>query len=107
MPIYEFKCPDGHVTEILASVEHDKVRVCDCGKYSKQIPSLTTFRFAGRPVINDAGGDDPWEGTPLAGMGEPNVLTYKSDKLFMDQSRVSGKAKPVDWAQKVAEAQAP
>jgi hypothetical protein len=43
----------------------------------------------------------------LAGKGEPNVLTYKSDKIFIDQAKASGRAKPVDWAQKIAEAQAP
>ena len=107
MPIYEFQCDLGHVTEALLPVEHEKTLDCRCGEIASQIHSRVSFKFAGRVEIND-GNDDPWEGTPLEGMGEPDVLRYKSDKIFVDQGKktpVGARNRPEDWAQKVALAQ--
>jgi hypothetical protein len=64
--------------------------------------------MAGKPVVNDY--DDPWEGTSLEGKGEPNTLTYESDKIFLDtgkKTQVGGKARPVDHAKRIAQAQPP
>lgn len=108
MPRYDFRCTLGHVTEKYLPIEHLKYGVCECGEASIQIPSRIAFKIVGKAVYNDC--DDPWEGTPLEGQGEPNVLTYKSDKIFIDQGKktqVGGRAKPVDWGRKIAEAQAP
>jgi len=49
MPLYDYKCPDGHVTEVLLRVnEIPKAMVCHCGQLAlKQIgmPALTPGRW--------------------------------------------------------------
>ena len=111
MPLFDFRCTNGHVNEIFVALEHDKWQPCPTCTFSAfQMPAAPTFvfNFKGKIVVNDY--DDPWEGTPLAGGGEPNTLTYKSDKIWLDTGKVTsqgGGTKPVDYAQRIAEAQPP
>lgn len=108
MPIHRFRCCNKHVTEHIVPLEHNKWQPCGtCEMMAYQIPSTCNFR--GFTIsVNDY--DDPWEGTGLEGGGEPNTLTYESDKIQVDlgkKTQVSGKAKPVDYAKRIAEAQPP
>ena len=74
-----------------------------------QIVSAPNVRFSWVIPVNDSS-DDPWEGTPLEGKGEPNTLKYESDKPFLDvgkRTQVNGRQKPVDYAAQVAKAEPP
>ena len=107
MPLHLFRCANHHVTEHLVPLDHAKWQQCpECEMMACQIPSAPHFKISGVIPVNDSN-DDPWEGTRLEGAGEPNVLTYKSDKIQVDlgkKTQVGGKAKPVGWAQRIAEA---
>ena len=88
MPIYEFRCCNHHVTEMLLPMEHDKWQPCAvCEMKGYQIPSRYSTSCAKREnwlgremLVNDA--DDPWAGTPLEGGGEP----AERDKLTRDRA---------------------
>jgi putative FmdB family regulatory protein len=45
MPLYDFRCPQGHVTEVFAKVsDRENPQTCDCGAQSERVllkpPSL-------------------------------------------------------------------
>lgn len=110
MPLHHFRCCEGHVSEILVPLEHLKWQKCEhdgCTYMAYQIPSCPNFRINNGTIpVDDS--SDPWEGTPLEGGGEPDVLRYRSDKIFLDngkKTQPNGRAKPVDWGRRIAEAQ--
>ena len=50
--IFDFKCPDGHVTERLIDVDLRRIR-CECGKEAKRITSPV------KCMLDGASGDFP------------------------------------------------
>lgn len=52
MPLYDFKCPDGHTFEALAKPE--EVRECSCGKPAVAMLGAPAFTFKG-PGFYDKG----------------------------------------------------
>lgn len=84
MPVYEYRCPDGHVTEqSFLMAEKPKTIECGwCGETAPWIPS----RFQAWPeVCNRAAIDRPadiFHGTPLADSDGVNQHAYQSKKAF-------------------------
>jgi len=97
MPLYEYRCPNGHIQEdIVIRFADAKASIpCPCGEEATRLFGRPNFKLGWVPVVNDSG--DVWDGTPLADVDKVNPLTYKSKKLFLDKGRktqVSGKSKP-------------
>lgn len=90
MPIYEFRCCNGHTTEHILPLDHAKWQPCGkCTFMGYQIPSA--FRMPCAKIVEKDGEyfklndcDDPWRGTALEGGGEPDPRTYKSSKVQLD-----------------------
>ena len=88
MPIYEYICELGHVTEeIYPSLEASPVEAqCPhCDGYNIRIVSAPSFKLGWVPVVNDSG--RVWDGTPLEGTDGKNPLYYKSKKLQFDMAK--------------------
>lgn len=48
MPIYEYRCPDGHRFEVLQSMSDDPVSVCEvCGKPVERVLHQIAVHFKG------------------------------------------------------------
>ena len=47
MPIYEFECPEGTVTEKVTRMNTDKIECPKCGRKAKKIISSCTFKLKG------------------------------------------------------------
>ena len=48
MPIYEYKCPDGHAFEVVQSMSDDPVTVCEvCGKPVERVFHPIAVHFKG------------------------------------------------------------
>jgi len=47
MPLYDFRCEDGHAFERLAKMDQRTVN-CDCGKPAARLPSAAGLSFKGR-----------------------------------------------------------
>jgi putative FmdB family regulatory protein len=48
MPIYEYKCPDGHTFEVFQSMTDDPVTVCEvCGKPVERVFRPVAVHFKG------------------------------------------------------------
>jgi putative FmdB family regulatory protein len=47
MPVYEFECPDGTVTERLVKVGTETIACPECGKKAKKIISQCAFELKG------------------------------------------------------------
>lgn len=47
MPVYEFECPDGTVTERLVKIGTREIRCPECGQQAKKILSQCTFALKG------------------------------------------------------------
>ena len=47
MPIYEFECPEGTVTEKVTPMNTDHVKCPKCGQNAKKILSSCTFKLKG------------------------------------------------------------
>jgi putative FmdB family regulatory protein len=47
MPVYEFECSDGHVTEKLVSMGKKHTRCAKCNKVAKKILSPCSFELKG------------------------------------------------------------
>ena len=88
MPIYEFLCPEGHLTEHWWHLADEARRevVCRCGMQACRIVSMPAFHVAetdpetGLKVFRG----NPWEGTPLEDDDGINPAHYKSDKIQID-----------------------
>ena len=97
MPLYEYRCPNGHSQEIVYLRYEDSPTSipCDCGEEQRRLMGRPNFKLTWIPIVNDSG--DVWDGTPLEDVDKVNPLTYKSKKLFLDKGKktqVSGKSKP-------------
>ena len=44
MPVYEFECPQGHVTEELVPMGTKHTKCAKCSKKAKKIPDRNTIR---------------------------------------------------------------
>jgi putative FmdB family regulatory protein len=91
MPLYEYECDNGHVSEELFSSfsEAPNDLTClSCFGTSRRIVSLPSFKVGWKMVVNDSG--RVWDGTPLEGTDGVNELYYKSKKPQFD---MAGKAK--------------
>ena len=88
MPIYEFKCAEGHITEHWwhLACESRKEVMCACGKQAIRIISMPSFHVpeidkeTGLPVFRG----NPWEGTPLEDDDGINPMQYESTKAQVD-----------------------
>lgn len=89
MPLHNFRCMNGHVSEILVPLEHSKWQNCEhegCDMMARQILSVPSFSLKWKPAPYDV--KDPFEGIKsLSGKAGPNPLTYKSDKVFLDRGK--------------------
>ena len=87
MPLHIFRCQNGHSSEILVPMEHDKWQACPhCDMKAYQVPSTPAFHLSWAKAMYDV--KDPFEGIKsLEGKSGPNELYYKSDKIFVDQGR--------------------
>lgn len=47
MPVYEFECPEGTVTERIVKVGTETINCPECGKKAKKIISQCTFELKG------------------------------------------------------------
>lgn len=47
MPIFEYECSQGHVTEDISSVKHKTKKCEECGRRAKRIMSSMLFQFVG------------------------------------------------------------
>jgi len=47
MPVYEFECPKGTVTERIVKVETDTIDCPECGEKAKKIISQCSFELKG------------------------------------------------------------
>ena len=47
MPIYEFKCPNGRITEGLVRMDTKEIECPKCHKKAKKIISLCSFELKG------------------------------------------------------------
>jgi putative FmdB family regulatory protein len=47
MPCYEFKCPEGTITECLVPMGTEVIKCPKCNKKAKKIMSPCTFKLAG------------------------------------------------------------
>lgn len=47
MPIYEFECPEGTITERVASMDTEEIECPKCGKKAKRIISRCSFELKG------------------------------------------------------------
>ena len=47
MPIYEFECPEGTITERYASMETEEIECPKCGQKAKRIISCCSFELKG------------------------------------------------------------
>jgi putative FmdB family regulatory protein len=47
MPVYEFECPEGTVTEKLVKMDTKQIECPKCGKPAKKIMSQCTFELKG------------------------------------------------------------
>lgn len=47
MPIYEYQCPEGTVTEKMARMETKEIKCPKCGRTAKRIISSCTFKLKG------------------------------------------------------------
>ena len=92
MPLHIFRCMNGHESEILVPMEHDKWQPCPhegCGMRACQVPSCPAFHLSWSKAAYDV--KDPFEGIKnLSGKAGPNPLTYKSDKIFFDKGASKG-----------------
>jgi putative FmdB family regulatory protein len=89
MPIYEYECKRGHVSESLAASfegAEDELQCPHCDGYAVRRISSPNVKLAWVPVMIDST-KEIWDGTPLEGTDGVNQVHYKSDKLFIDQGR--------------------
>ena len=87
MPLYEYRCDDGHTTEELApSFEESatSIQCTFCRRVAKRVISLPNMKLAWVPTVVDTA-KEIWEGTPLEGTDGVNTVHYRSDKIFVDQ----------------------
>lgn len=47
MPVYEFECPEGTVTEKLVRMDTREIKCPKCGKKAKKIMSCCSFELKG------------------------------------------------------------
>ena len=47
MPVYEFECPQGHITEKLTRMGTNRVQCSQCTRRAKKIMSTCTFELKG------------------------------------------------------------
>ena len=87
MPIREYRCPEGHLSEGIygRGLEPTSIQCPACHSYAVKIASAPAFALSWVPATYDV--KDVWEGTPLAGGGEPNKFTYKGDSIFVDHGQ--------------------
>ncbi|MFZ2040679.1 MAG: zinc ribbon domain-containing protein, partial [Desulfobacterales bacterium] len=47
MPVYEFKCPDGTITERLVRMDTEEIECPTCGQKAAKIMSQCSFKLKG------------------------------------------------------------
>jgi len=47
MPVYEFKCPDGTITERLVRMDTEEIECPKCGQKAAKIMSQCSFKLKG------------------------------------------------------------
>jgi hypothetical protein len=94
MPIREYRCDEGHTTEEIYGMgkEPAEIQCPMCELTATKIVSICASRIFGGCQTYDV--KDVWEGTPLAGMGEPSLQeknrkkhTWDRPTMTFDQSR--------------------
>ena len=58
MPIYEFKCPSGTITEKLVKIDTEEIECPKCHKKAKRIISLCSFELKGGGWFKDGYSSD-------------------------------------------------
>lgn len=90
MPLYEYKCSDGHRTPILRKVEDRNLPTeCDCGK-----PASLAVSTPGRGIVT--GSDTPGQRFQ-ARNPEGFVVTEETDTLIVREKGTATGVNAVDW----------
>jgi putative FmdB family regulatory protein len=102
MPIYEYRCPDGHTFEVFQSMSDDPVAVCEvCGKPVERVfhPVAVHFKGSGfyttdyaKKGAAKAGGD----GGVKAESGSESKSESSSKSESGSKSSGGGKSSPSD-----------
>ena len=54
MPLYEFECAKGHITEVMLPIDHFPIIRChECWQPAEQIVSKSTFKLKGSGWYKD------------------------------------------------------
>ena len=101
MPIYEYRCPDGHAFEVVQSMSDDPVTACEvCGKPVERVfhPIAVHFKGSGfyttdyakkgSPSPNDARLEVGVEAAPTRRLGEVGLeeLGVEASKLGLERA---------------------
>jgi len=97
MPIYEFRCPNGHLSEEIWHLASDAPHEIDCPYCTNGAYRIISKPIFHCPEIDQKTGrkifkGDPFEGTPLEGTDGVNEVQYdaavrsgnKSKKIWME-----------------------
>lgn len=90
MPIYEYRCEDGHTFEVFQSMSDDPVRSCEvCGESVERVfhPVAVHFKGSGFYTTDYARGD------AKASASEGKATDKKDSTASTDGKRADGKAK--------------
>ena len=89
MPLHDFRCSNGHTSEMLVAIDHAKWQDCPeegCDMKACRVPSAPAFKLRWKPCAYDV--KDPFKDIKaLEGKAGPNELAYKSDKIFVDHGK--------------------
>jgi len=89
MPIYEYRCQQGHVKEEFTHLAVDAPSMIQCSQClgpAAKIPSSPTMMMSWKDRPPITGFDNIFEGTKHVGKGYDgkNRATYRSDKIQVD-----------------------
>jgi putative FmdB family regulatory protein len=89
MPIYEYRCPDGHTFEVFQSMSDDPVAACEeCGKPVERVFHPVAVHFKGSGFYTTdyakkgsaAKGSDSGDSKPSGDSGKAEKASTSSDK---------------------------
>ncbi|HEY5709456.1 MAG TPA: FmdB family zinc ribbon protein [Solirubrobacterales bacterium] len=105
MPIYEYKCENGHVFDVIQKMTDEALDKCEeCGAPAARMLSAPAIHFKGsgfhntdygtkrRPVSEDGGSPGTSDGASSNGSGGDGAVTKSADSGSSGSSGDSGKS---------------